>query len=81
MYALCGYSRLYGSYAAISSGLVRDALVDFTGGMSETFNLRNEDKLPPDLWDLIRTSHAMGSMIGGAIWVRETLPYSPRRDT
>ena len=49
---------------------MRDALVDFTGGISETFNLRNEDKLPPDLWDIVKTSQAMGSLLGCGIWVR-----------
>lgn len=43
--------------------------MDFTGGMSETFNLRKEESLPHDLWDIIRLSHQMGSLLGCGILV------------
>ena len=63
------YFRLHGSYQAIQKGHIKNALVDFTGGVSEEFNLRREDKIPPDLFDIIKKSHSMGSLMGCGIWV------------
>lgn len=41
----CSYSvfRLHGSYEAVADGHLADALVDFTGGVSETFDLKAND--------------------------------------
>ncbi|CAM9418138.1 unnamed protein product [Chrysoparadoxa australica] len=36
-----GYAKLYGSYEALNSGNVGEALVDLTGGSCETINLRD----------------------------------------
>ncbi|KAK2189233.1 hypothetical protein NP493_113g04039 [Ridgeia piscesae] len=62
------YAKLNGSYSAINVGHVRDALVDFTGGMTEAFNLRKEDRLPPELFDIMATSFKAGSLMGCGIW-------------
>ena len=39
--------RLYGSYEALKSGVATEAFEDFTGGVGESFELR--DKAPPNL--------------------------------
>ena len=65
--------RLHGCYLAIQAGHVKDALVDFTGGISETFNLRRKDDLPPDLYQIVQRSFKQGSLLGACIWVRMTL--------
>ncbi len=61
--------RLHGCYLAIQAGHVKDALVDFTGGLSETFNLRRKDNLPPDLYQIVQHSFQQGSLLGTCIWV------------
>ncbi len=47
-----------------------DALVDFTGGISESFNLRREETLPADLFGIMQTSFNVGSLLGTGIRVR-----------
>uniref|UniRef100_A0A914HI65 Calpain catalytic domain-containing protein n=1 Tax=Globodera rostochiensis TaxID=31243 RepID=A0A914HI65_GLORO len=42
------YAKLYGSYAVIRGGFMRDALVDFTGGITEPINL-NPERRPTNL--------------------------------
>ena len=65
------FFRLYGSYSAIQAGYIKNALVDLTGGITEEFNLRDEDKLPPDLWNILQRSHQLGSVMGCGIWVSD----------
>ncbi|KAI0232318.1 Calpain-1 catalytic subunit [Lamellibrachia satsuma] len=64
----CGTESLSGSYSAIHTGRVRDALVDFTGGLTEAFNLRQEERLPPDLFGIMETSYRAGSIMVCGIW-------------
>lgn len=61
--------RLYGSYQAIDTGHIRDALVDMTGGLSEAYNLKKQENLPPNLYDIISKSFVQGSLLGSGIWV------------
>lgn len=62
------YAKLNGCYGAIAAGFIRDALVDYTGGISESYNLRREDKLPDNLFEIVQQSHEKGSLMGAAIW-------------
>ena len=61
--------RLHGSYDALRGGHIRDAMVDFTGGLSETYNLRKEEEIPDDLFEIMKKSVSMSSQIGCYIWV------------
>ena len=65
--------RIHGCYMAIQSGHVKDTLVDFTGGLSESFNLRREENLPADLWNIIQDSFNDGSLLGAGIRVSTSL--------
>ena len=58
---------------AIQSGFVKDALVDFTGGLSESFNLRREETLPADMYNIIQNSFKDGSLLGAGIRVSQSL--------
>ncbi|CAH1779514.1 unnamed protein product [Owenia fusiformis] len=68
------YAKLNGSYEALHSGLIRDALVDFTGGISESFRLdkmrQEEDPhpIPPDFFKLIVKNLNVKSLMGLSIW-------------
>uniref|UniRef100_H0XNU9 Calpain 14 n=1 Tax=Otolemur garnettii TaxID=30611 RepID=H0XNU9_OTOGA len=44
------YAKLCGSYEDLQNGLVSEALVDFTGGVTMTINLA---EAPDNLWDII----------------------------
>ena len=69
--------RLYGYYYAISEGHIREAMVDFTGGLSEVYNLSKPERLPKDFFDIIKRSFNNGSLMGAAIWVGNILfPHS-----
>lgn len=55
-------------------GYVRDALVDFTGGISESFNLKKKAKVPSDLYEWLRHSYYdMNALMGCGIWVSSIL--------
>ena len=64
------YFRLHGSYFAINRGHARDPLVDFTGGISETYNIRKDEDLPPNLFDIVLKSFEVGSLICASMLVR-----------
>lgn len=58
--------RLTGSYAAMEGGLVKEALVDFTGGIGETHKL----KIPnPELFQIIQAAVNKCSLMGASIKV------------
>ena len=46
-----------------------DALVDFTGGISEYISLRKPSDVPPNLYDLMWKTARMNSMMGASIEV------------
>ena len=62
---------------ATQSGHIKDALVDFTGGLSESFNLRREENLPADLWNIIQNSFNVGSLLGAGIRVSKSPLTNP----
>ncbi|XP_060600519.1 calpain-B-like isoform X3 [Ruditapes philippinarum] len=61
------YAKFYGSYVSLDGGKLADALVDMTGGMSETFPLTNRSDIPHNFYDLLWKSSQMNSLIGGSI--------------
>ena len=43
------YAKLYGSYQALNGGNARDAMVDFSGGLSESYRLQESNSI--DIYD------------------------------
>lgn len=65
------YAKLHGCYESLDGGNIQDAFVDLTGGISESFSLHNRKTLPPNIYELIRKSLRMNSLIGAAIYLPE----------
>ena len=61
--------RLYGSYENIDGGHINDALVDFTGGISEVIRLEEPEKIPKNFFQLVYKTLIMNSMVGSSITV------------
>lgn len=60
------HCRLHGSYEALNSGSLCDAMVDFTGGLMEIYEL---DKAPPNLFKIMHNAYLHSSFMGCSITV------------
>ncbi|XP_065091821.1 calpain-B-like [Ochlerotatus camptorhynchus] len=56
------YAKLHGSYEALNSGTAREAMQDFTGGITESYRLRGQASPPDNLFEIIDTGFSRGSM-------------------
>jgi len=56
---------MYGSYESLKGGSSCEAMEDFTGGITEVFDLTQE--LPANLFDIVVKSVERESMMGCAI--------------
>ena len=54
------FNRLCGSYESLKGGQTSEAMVDFTGGVNETFKL---DKLPRNFFKLMLKAQARQSLM------------------
>ncbi|XP_066277383.1 calpain-B-like isoform X3 [Branchiostoma lanceolatum] len=57
------YAKVHGSYEALEGGHTSDALVDFTGGVTETFML-DPNNVPPKFYQILKKAHDRGSLMG-----------------
>ena len=60
-------NRLVGSYEALKGGNTTEAMEDFTGGVTEVFDLR---KAPTDLFKIMQKGCSRGSLMGCSLDVR-----------
>lgn len=71
--------RLFGCYEALDGGGLEEALVDFTGGVAETIELRadnyNEDEAKRDaLFEVLKKADHHKSLMAAAIPVSTAFP-------
>ncbi|XP_015270504.1 PREDICTED: calpain-12-like, partial [Gekko japonicus] len=67
------YAKLNGSYGAINGGHMKDAFVDFTGGIGERIYLKTSN--PPDLFKKIQEALSRKSLMAAGIPPRKGVNY------
>ncbi|XP_053683362.1 calpain-B-like [Sabethes cyaneus] len=56
------YAKLHGSYEALNGGTAREAMQDFTGGITEAYRWKGADTPPENLFEIIHSGFERGSM-------------------
>ncbi|XP_070847388.1 calpain-2 catalytic subunit-like [Chaetodon trifascialis] len=58
------YAKVNSSYEVLTGGLIIEGFEDFTGGISESYNLK---EAPPFLFNIVRKALKLGSLLGCSI--------------
>lgn len=66
-------SRLHGSYEALKGGNTTEAMEDFTGGVTEFYEMK---EAPKELYKIMKKALERGSLMGCSIDVSRTLLYN-----
>lgn len=61
--------RLRGCYEATDGGKLQDSVVDLTGGISETIDIKDKTQIPVDIYEILWRSWKMNSFLGCSISV------------
>lgn len=74
------YCRVAGSYESLDGGNLCDALIDFTGGIAETFELQTEkyyedEEKKTQLFKMMRNEYENHSLLSCAISVSKNFHY------
>jgi len=69
------YAKLHGTYEMLNGGLMNEALVDLTGGVSEKFHFRAPETTEAieggQFWKDLKKYHAQGFLLGCANTVKD----------
>ncbi|XP_065091820.1 calpain-A-like isoform X4 [Ochlerotatus camptorhynchus] len=69
------YAKLFGSYEALRGGSASEAMVDFTGGIAESYEMKDA---PKDLYQIIEKGFNSHAMFACSL---EPDPYKPEAET
>lgn len=61
------YAKLYGSYEALKGGTTCEAMVDFSGGCSEIFDLNSIEIEPSQFFNMMLNNYRRSSMMACSI--------------
>lgn len=74
------YAKLHGTYGALNGGTAREAMQDFTGGITESYRLRGKEPPPENLFEIIHSGFQRGSMFACNILPDPKLPEAHTRE-
>nr|XP_019920739.2 calpain-9-like isoform X3 [Crassostrea gigas]XP_034311076.1 calpain-9-like isoform X4 [Crassostrea gigas] len=72
------YAKLRGCYEGVDGGKLQDSVVDLTGGISETIDIKDKAQIPVDIYEILWRSWKMNSFLGCSISLPPNVAVSSR---